>query len=190
MKLTERFTRIEPDVITYEVRVEDPKTYVKPFTITMPLTAPPGFQILPYECHEGNYMIANSLRAERVEDKALAEDLKKGLSGRATRSRPATSSAVVAGAVEARVARAVRPHHNLPLSHIRAVTQGGRRPSNGRFNSARTGGPHGLALGTAYRRRLVFPWGYADMISGSHKVASRARDQLHKETGLVCGRHR
>jgi hypothetical protein len=79
MKLTERFTRIEPEVITYEVRVEDPKTYVKPFTITMPLTAPPGFQILPYECHEGNYMIANSLSAERVEDKALAEDLKKGI---------------------------------------------------------------------------------------------------------------
>jgi hypothetical protein len=79
MKLTERFTRIEPDVITYEVRVEDPKTYVTPFTITMPLTAPPGFQILPYECHEGNYMIANSLSAERVEDKALAEDLRKGV---------------------------------------------------------------------------------------------------------------
>jgi hypothetical protein len=79
MKLTERFTRTEPDVITYEARIEDPKTYTKPFTITMPLTAPPGFRILPYECHEGNYMIANSLSAERAEDKALAEDLKKGI---------------------------------------------------------------------------------------------------------------
>jgi hypothetical protein len=28
---------------------------------------------------------------------------------------------------------------------------------------------------------LVFLWGYGDMISGSHKIASRARDQLHKE---------
>jgi hypothetical protein len=79
MKLTERFTRTEPDVIMYEARVEDPKTYTKPFTITMPLTAPPGFRILPYECHEGNYMIANSLSAERAEDKAIAEDLKKGI---------------------------------------------------------------------------------------------------------------
>jgi len=79
MKLTERFTRTEPDLITYEARVEDPKTYTKPFTITMPLTAPPGFRVLPYECHEGNYMIAHSLSAERAEDKALEEDLKKGI---------------------------------------------------------------------------------------------------------------
>ncbi len=79
MKLTERFTRTEPDVIMYEVRVDDPKTYTKPFTITMPLTAPAGFQILPYECHEGNYMIANSLSAERAEDKAIEADLKKGI---------------------------------------------------------------------------------------------------------------
>ena len=28
---------------------------------------------------------------------------------------------------------------------------------------------------------LLFLWGYGDMISGSHKMASRARDQLHKE---------
>jgi len=28
---------------------------------------------------------------------------------------------------------------------------------------------------------LLFLWGYGDMISGSHKIASRARDQLHKE---------
>jgi hypothetical protein len=45
----------------------------------MPLTSPPGFRILPYECHEGNYMIANSLSAERAEDKAIAEDLKNGI---------------------------------------------------------------------------------------------------------------
>jgi len=79
MKLTERLTRTEPDVIMYEVRIEDPKTYTKPFTITMPLTSPPGFRVLPYECHEGNYMIAHSLSAERAEDKALAEDMKNGV---------------------------------------------------------------------------------------------------------------
>ena len=28
---------------------------------------------------------------------------------------------------------------------------------------------------------LVFLWGYGEMISDSHRVASRARDQLHKE---------
>ena len=28
---------------------------------------------------------------------------------------------------------------------------------------------------------LLFLWGYGDMISASHKIVSRARDELHKE---------
>jgi hypothetical protein len=32
---------------------------------------------------------------------------------------------------------------------------------------------------------LLFLWGYGDMISGSHKIASRARDQLHKERSAL-----
>ena len=45
MKLTERrHADRSPKSSRYEVRVEDAKTYVKPFTITMPLTAPPDFK--------------------------------------------------------------------------------------------------------------------------------------------------
>ena len=79
LHLIERISRPDYNTLKYEATIDDPKTYTKPFTITMPLTAPPGFRILPYECHEGNYMIANSLSAERAEDKALAEDQKKGI---------------------------------------------------------------------------------------------------------------
>ena len=43
----------------------------------MPLSSPPGFQLLPYECHEGNYVLAAVLGGERAEDKALEEDAKK-----------------------------------------------------------------------------------------------------------------
>jgi hypothetical protein len=35
--------------------------------------------LLPYECHEGNYMLKNSLSAERAEDKAIEEDARKGI---------------------------------------------------------------------------------------------------------------
>jgi hypothetical protein len=35
--------------------------------------------LLPYECHEGNMAIVQSLGAERAEDKALADDLAKGI---------------------------------------------------------------------------------------------------------------
>jgi len=35
--------------------------------------------LVPYECHEGNLAIMQSLSAERAEDKALADDLAKGI---------------------------------------------------------------------------------------------------------------
>jgi hypothetical protein len=79
MKLIERFTRTEADVIRYEVTMEDPKTYARPWKISLPLTSPSGFYLLPYECHEGNHAIFNSLSAERAEDQALADDARKGV---------------------------------------------------------------------------------------------------------------
>ena len=82
MKITERITRIDKDELRYEVHVDDPSTYVKPFTISLPLTSPPGYVLLPYECHEGNYMLPHSLSAEREEDRAIAADIAKGIARR------------------------------------------------------------------------------------------------------------
>jgi hypothetical protein len=79
MVMTERFTRVGADEIRYEITINDPKTYVKPFTISLPLMSPPGYQLLPYECHEGDYAVKNALSAERAEDRALEEDAKKGI---------------------------------------------------------------------------------------------------------------
>src|SRR5882724_8480800 len=79
LKITERITRVDGDELRYEVHIDDPKTYEKPFTISLPLTSPPGYVLLPYECHEGNYMLKNSLSAEREEDKAIAADAAKGI---------------------------------------------------------------------------------------------------------------
>jgi hypothetical protein len=79
MKLTERMTRVDADELRYDIHIDDPKTYVKPWTIRLPLTSPPGYQLLPYECLEGDYAIKNALSADRAEDKAIEEDLKKGI---------------------------------------------------------------------------------------------------------------
>jgi hypothetical protein len=79
MKIVERFTRRAPDELQYEIHIDDPKTYTRPFTIRVPLISPAGFQLLPYDCHEGNYMLPNVLRGERAEDRALEEDAKKGI---------------------------------------------------------------------------------------------------------------
>jgi hypothetical protein len=78
-KLIERFTRVEPDMLRYEVTIDDPTTYPKPIRISIPLLSPPGFQVLPYECHEGNNALLQALGGERAEDRALEEDRKKGI---------------------------------------------------------------------------------------------------------------
>jgi hypothetical protein len=78
MVITERFKRVAADVLQYQFTVDDPVTYARPFTMSLPLTPLDGGVLLPYECHEGNYGLPNALSAERAEDKAVEEDLKRG----------------------------------------------------------------------------------------------------------------
>jgi hypothetical protein len=79
LTIVERITRIESDLLRYEATITDPKTYAKPFTVVIPYTSPAGYQVLPYECHEGNLAVLQGLGGERAEDKALEEDAKKGV---------------------------------------------------------------------------------------------------------------
>jgi hypothetical protein len=79
MKIIEQFTRVASNILQYQITVDDPVTYGKPFTLSLPLTPLDGGVLLPYECHEGNYAIRQSLGAERAEDKAVADDLAKGI---------------------------------------------------------------------------------------------------------------
>ena len=79
MKITEQFKRVADDVVQYQFTVDDPVTYAQPFTMSMPLTPLSGGVLLPYECHEGNLAVRNALSAERAEDRAIAEDLAKGI---------------------------------------------------------------------------------------------------------------
>lgn len=64
--LTERFTRVAPDIIQYEVTVNDPKTYTRPWTATLPLRQESGYEVYQYACHEGNYSMRNRLSAART----------------------------------------------------------------------------------------------------------------------------
>jgi len=79
LRLTERISRVDDLTLDYQVTIDDPKTYTQPWTMVLQLTQPPGFRQFPYECHEGNLGLRNILSAERAEDKALEEDLKKGI---------------------------------------------------------------------------------------------------------------
>jgi hypothetical protein len=79
LRLTERISRVDDLTLDYQVTIDDPETYTKPWTMVLQLTHPPGFQMFAYECHEGNLGLRNILSAERAEDTALADDLKKGI---------------------------------------------------------------------------------------------------------------
>jgi hypothetical protein len=79
MKITERFKRVAADVLQYQITIDDPVTYVRPFTLSLPMTPLEGNILLPYDCHEGNLALMQSLSAERAEDRALEEDLKRGV---------------------------------------------------------------------------------------------------------------
>ena len=77
LKLTERYTRFDANTLKYEVTIDDPKTYVKPFKVAFPLTQEPGYQNFEYACHEGNYAMFDSLSGARAQEKAAAEAAKK-----------------------------------------------------------------------------------------------------------------
>ena len=79
LKVTERFTRIDPEMIDWEIHVEDPATFTAPWTMRLTVTRQPGYEIYEYGCHEGNNAMRNALSAERAYDKAVAEAIAKGL---------------------------------------------------------------------------------------------------------------
>jgi hypothetical protein len=54
LHLVERFTLVTPDVIRYEVTIEDPKVFTRPWQIAMPLyrRMEPTMQLIEYRCTE------------------------------------------------------------------------------------------------------------------------------------------
>jgi hypothetical protein len=70
LKLTERFTRVDPNTINYEMTVDDPKIYTKPWKVGFPISQEPGYQNFEYACHEGNNAMFNSLSGARAAENA------------------------------------------------------------------------------------------------------------------------
>jgi hypothetical protein len=68
-KLTERFTRVDPNTIAYEFTVEDPTTWTRPWTALIPWNKTED-QLYEYACHEDNYDIVHLLMGARKREKA------------------------------------------------------------------------------------------------------------------------
>ena len=70
-KVTERFTRIAPDQIDYQLTVDDPTTYTRAWRGEELLRAL-GKPIYEAACHEGNYSLPNILAGRRYAERAGA----------------------------------------------------------------------------------------------------------------------
>ena len=68
--IVERYTRIAPDTLQYEVTVNDPRTWTKLWKASFPLRREMSYGMFEYACHEGNHAMHNILSASRAADKA------------------------------------------------------------------------------------------------------------------------
>ena len=76
LKVTERLTYVDADTIRYQFTIEDPHTWDTSWTGEYPMKRT-AFPMYEYACHEGNYGMANILRAQRLEE----ENAKKAAAG-------------------------------------------------------------------------------------------------------------
>jgi len=69
LHLVERFTRVAPDEIDYEITIDDPTTWTKPWTAMIRLRQTRD-KIYEFACHEGNRPMEGILGGARAEEKA------------------------------------------------------------------------------------------------------------------------
>jgi hypothetical protein len=69
LTLIERFTPIAPGKLNWQVTVNDPEVWTRPWTFAMMLTKDDTQPIFEYACHEGNYGLRDILSGARAEDR-------------------------------------------------------------------------------------------------------------------------
>ena len=73
MRVVERFTRVDAETLRYDVTIENPDVYSRPWTASIPLTKDNEYQMYEYACHEGNYGLPNTLSGARASERTAAE---------------------------------------------------------------------------------------------------------------------
>ena len=75
MHMTERLIRVGPKTLNYEVTIDDPTTYTKPWTVMIPLMGTED-AVYEYACHEGNIGMDGILSGHRAEEREAARGSK------------------------------------------------------------------------------------------------------------------
>jgi len=68
LHVVERFTRTSEVAIDYTFTVDDPETWVSPWSAEVPFRAV-SQRVYEYACHEANYSMVNVLRGARAEER-------------------------------------------------------------------------------------------------------------------------
>jgi len=68
MHLIEKFTRVDGDTLRYEFTVDDPTTWTRSWTASVPMTRSTEL-IYEYACHEANYALEGVLKGARFQEK-------------------------------------------------------------------------------------------------------------------------
>jgi hypothetical protein len=77
LHVVERFTRIAPDTLQYEVTIDDLSTWTKPWTVLIRMNRSQA-TLYEYACHEGNYVTMEGiLGAARADEQAAEETARK-----------------------------------------------------------------------------------------------------------------
>jgi hypothetical protein len=69
IEITERFTPLSANILQYEVTINDPKTWTKPWKVSFPLRRDNEYGMFEYACHEGNYAMRNTLSGSRADER-------------------------------------------------------------------------------------------------------------------------
>ena len=69
LRVVERFTRVGPDTIRWDVTYDDSSTWTQPWTAAIALHKSDG-AIFEYACHEGNYAMEGILGGARAKEEA------------------------------------------------------------------------------------------------------------------------
>ena len=71
--MIERYTRVDPDTVTISVTIDDPTTWVRPWTFRVTGKKDPDYwQIFEGACHEGNYAMEHILSGARATERGEA----------------------------------------------------------------------------------------------------------------------
>jgi hypothetical protein len=72
LHVIERLSLSGPETLNYEITIDDPEVWTKPWSLMIPLRHSPN-RVFEYACHEGNEGLAGILAGARAEEASAAK---------------------------------------------------------------------------------------------------------------------